>query len=335
MYETRIKELKQSDKENTNLKAKVTKLRNDIEEIKKKVQIITNTQYILSAEDISSENLEQNLQDNSSKQIGLQCNETPIYNIVDNASIPDELNDIPGSNISDNIFSETKPYENKEIKFLEQLHKEHIKINTKQAKVKEIRSWYKYRNHFEKRFDDNLPKNKRNNKLSCDLASGKIYDEMLQYFSVHDQKSRTHVTESTLKSKNVGFNPISDNQNHTTKPSSSKDVSNIEVDIPTETSQVFNSKGKLSISSDSSPENDQDLKLPEVEINTSTEDTEDEDNNKESSDDDNSDDEGSFNSNDDDVVFLMMMMKVIITIFNPKSFLKATLGLLLYPYHKL
>ncbi|KAF0388108.1 hypothetical protein F8M41_011130 [Gigaspora margarita] len=140
MYETRIKELKQSDKENTNLKAKVTKLRNDIEEIKKKVQIITNTQYILSAEDISSENLEQNLQDNSSKQIGLQCNETPIYNIVDNASIPDELNDIPGSNISDNIFSETKPYENKEIKFLEQLHKEHISNEIRERNQKKLKS---------------------------------------------------------------------------------------------------------------------------------------------------------------------------------------------------
>ncbi|CAG8786054.1 13723_t:CDS:1, partial [Gigaspora rosea] len=58
---------------------------------------------------------------------------------------------------------------------------------------------------------------------------------------------------STLKSKNVGFNPTRDNKNHTIKPSSSKDVSNIEVNMPTETSQAFNS------------ENDQDLKLPEVE----------------------------------------------------------------------
>ncbi|CAG8738853.1 3254_t:CDS:2, partial [Dentiscutata erythropus] len=46
--------------------------------------------------------------------------------------------------------------------------------------------------------------------------------------------------------------------------------------------------------------NDQDLKLLEVEVNTSTEDTEDEDDNKESSDDDNSDDEDSFNNNEDD-----------------------------------
>ncbi|CAG8841121.1 20562_t:CDS:1, partial [Racocetra persica] len=156
-------------------------------------------------------------------------------------------------------------------------------INTIQAKVEEIRSWYKYRKHFEKRLDD-LPENKRNDKRACDLASGGIYDKMLQYLSgisraslrkrtqrtkpiyklfsaigedkisriksysanklskltdkqidiiinhyttkilVRDQKSRTHVTESTLKS---GFN-LSDNKNHTTKPSSLKDVSNIE-----------------------------------------------------------------------------------------------------------
>ncbi|CAG8850823.1 933_t:CDS:1, partial [Racocetra persica] len=62
----------------------------------------------------------------------------------------------------------------------------------------------------------------------------------------------------------------------------------------------FNSKDKVSILSDSSPENDQDLKLLEVEVNTSTEDTEDEDDNKESSDDDNSEHEGSFNNNEDD-----------------------------------
>ncbi|CAG8766750.1 14686_t:CDS:1, partial [Dentiscutata heterogama] len=62
---------------NINLKDEVMKLRNDIEEIKKKDQIITNTQDILSTEDISSENLERSPQDNSSKQIDLQCDETP------------------------------------------------------------------------------------------------------------------------------------------------------------------------------------------------------------------------------------------------------------------
>ncbi|CAG8821261.1 33941_t:CDS:2, partial [Racocetra persica] len=65
------------------------------------------------------------------------------------------------------------------------------------------------------------------------------------------------------------------------------------------TFHAFNSKDKVSISSDSSPENDQDLKLPKVEVNTSTKDTEDEDDNKESSDDDNSENEGSFNNNED------------------------------------
>ncbi|CAG8739007.1 14334_t:CDS:1 [Cetraspora pellucida] len=57
-YEIKIKKLEQSNKMNINLKDKVMKLRNDIEEIKKKDQIITNTQNILSTEDILSENLE-------------------------------------------------------------------------------------------------------------------------------------------------------------------------------------------------------------------------------------------------------------------------------------
>ncbi|CAG8534785.1 32919_t:CDS:2, partial [Racocetra persica] len=69
------------------------------------------------------------------------------------------------------------------------------------------------------------------------------------------------------------------------------------------TSHTFNSKNKISILSNSSPENDQDLKLPEVKVNTFTKDTEDEDDNKESSNDDNSDDEGSFNNNKDDREF--------------------------------
>ncbi|KAF0558593.1 hypothetical protein F8M41_008515 [Gigaspora margarita] len=71
-YEIRIKKLEQNNKENINLKDEVMKLRNDIEEIKKKDQIVTNTQDVLSTEDISSENLERSPQDNSSKQI--DCN---------------------------------------------------------------------------------------------------------------------------------------------------------------------------------------------------------------------------------------------------------------------
>ncbi|CAG8625959.1 9627_t:CDS:2 [Gigaspora rosea] len=37
--------------------------------------------------------------------------------------------------------------------------------------------------HFEKRLDDILPENQRNDKRAYDLASGQIYDEMLQYLS--------------------------------------------------------------------------------------------------------------------------------------------------------
>jgi len=58
--------------------------------------------------------------------------------------------------------------------------------NTKRAKVEEITSWYQYSNrkHFEKRLDDILSENQRNDKRAYDLASGQIYDEMLQYLSV-------------------------------------------------------------------------------------------------------------------------------------------------------
>ncbi|CAG8595636.1 6244_t:CDS:2, partial [Acaulospora morrowiae] len=55
----------------------------------KKDQIVNN---IPSTEDISSENLEQNPQDDSSKQIDLRCDENLTYNIVDNASNSDEPN---------------------------------------------------------------------------------------------------------------------------------------------------------------------------------------------------------------------------------------------------
>ncbi|CAG8515620.1 12770_t:CDS:2, partial [Cetraspora pellucida] len=74
----------------------------------------------------------------------------------------------------------------------------------------------------------------------------------------------------------------------------------LSVNIPTETTHVFNLKDKISISSNSSPENNQYLKLPKVEVNTSTEDTKNEDDNKESFDDNNSDNEDSFNNNKDD-----------------------------------
>ncbi|CAG8827416.1 1128_t:CDS:1, partial [Dentiscutata erythropus] len=66
---------------------------------------------------------------------------------------------------------------------------------------------------------------------------------------VCDQKSRTHITESTLKS---GFNP-SDNKNYMTKPSSLKDVSNIKVSIPTESSHTPSSEDMISEDNKSLP----------------------------------------------------------------------------------
>ncbi|CAJ0833942.1 13287_t:CDS:2 [Entrophospora sp. SA101] len=69
--------------------------------------------------------------------------------------------------------------------------------NTKRAKVEEITSWYQYRKHFEKRLDDILPENQRNDKRAYDLASGQIYDEMLQYLS--DDKIKRIKTYSANK----------------------------------------------------------------------------------------------------------------------------------------
>ncbi|CAG8714479.1 4125_t:CDS:2 [Cetraspora pellucida] len=301
-----IAEIDKLRRENVNIKAENTRLKQAIEEnVKYEAEYEIRIKKL--EQNISSENLERSPQDNSSKQIDLQCDETPVYNIVDNASNFDEFNDAPDSNISDscgapllrnNTFSETKPYKNKEIKFLERVHKEHIsneirernqknlrsqdpilkpsdlsyndqnlekaesrdcvsseqntetqeikeseidiqpliqelfletskedcikivniedsisdsttiklvhlfkkislaEINTIQAKVEEIRSWYKYRKHFEKRLDD-LPENKRNDKRACDLASGGIYDEMLQYLSGISHASLRKRTQRT------------------------------------------------------------------------------------------------------------------------------------------
>ncbi|CAG8795558.1 25456_t:CDS:2, partial [Racocetra persica] len=72
------------------------------------------------------------------------------------------------------------------------------------AKLEEITSWYQYRKYFKKRLDDILPENQRNDKRANDLASGQIYDEMLQYLSAQLEKiklselnltSHTHTTE--------------------------------------------------------------------------------------------------------------------------------------------
>jgi len=69
--------------------------------------------------------------------------------------------------------------------------------NIKRAKVEKITSWYQYRKHFEKRLDDILPENQRNDKRAYDLASGQIYDEMLQYLSGISRVSLRKRTQRT------------------------------------------------------------------------------------------------------------------------------------------
>ncbi|CAG8842746.1 39610_t:CDS:1, partial [Gigaspora margarita] len=88
---------------NTELEAEVAKLRHDIEEIKKKDQTISNIQDALSTEEILSTS-----SDN-----------------VSNSNNSNELN-VPNSDISDNTFSETKSLKDKEIEFLERVHKETV-----------------------------------------------------------------------------------------------------------------------------------------------------------------------------------------------------------------
>jgi hypothetical protein len=60
-------------------------------------------------------------------------------------------------------------------------------INNIRAKQDEIMSWYCYRKYFEKRHSEILPGILKNglitNKKAYELASGQIYDEMLQYLS--------------------------------------------------------------------------------------------------------------------------------------------------------
>ncbi|CAI2197155.1 16995_t:CDS:2, partial [Funneliformis geosporum] len=60
-------------------------------------------------------------------------------------------------------------------------------INVEETKQDEIMSWYCYRKYFEKRHSEILPGILKNglvmNKKAYELASGQIYDEMLQYLS--------------------------------------------------------------------------------------------------------------------------------------------------------
>ncbi|CAG8473710.1 718_t:CDS:2 [Racocetra fulgida] len=68
-YEIRIKKLEQSNKENINFKDKVMKLRNDIEKIKKKDQIVTNIQNALSTEEILFTSFDNTSNSNNSNEL--------------------------------------------------------------------------------------------------------------------------------------------------------------------------------------------------------------------------------------------------------------------------
>ncbi|CAG8732333.1 17585_t:CDS:1, partial [Racocetra fulgida] len=95
---------------NTELEAEIAKLRHDIEEIKKKDQTITNTQDAFSTEEISSTS-------------------------SDNVSNSNELNNISNSDVSDNTFSETKSFKDREIEFLERVHKEQVRNGIREKKL--------------------------------------------------------------------------------------------------------------------------------------------------------------------------------------------------------
>ncbi|CAG8468058.1 8641_t:CDS:2, partial [Cetraspora pellucida] len=65
---------------------------------------------------------------------------------------------------------------------------------------------YQYRKYFEKRLDDILSENQRNNKRVNDLASGQIYDEMLQYLSACEEAKKTlPETEISEKTKEISI----------------------------------------------------------------------------------------------------------------------------------
>ncbi|CAG8505170.1 5116_t:CDS:2, partial [Scutellospora calospora] len=82
------------------------------------------------------------------------------------------------------------------------------------------------------------------NKLS--KLTDKQIDVIINYYTtkilVRDQKFRTYMTESTLKSR---FNP-SNNKNHMTKLSSLKDVSNIKASISAKSSHASSSEDIIS-----------------------------------------------------------------------------------------
>ncbi|CAG8779631.1 33770_t:CDS:2, partial [Gigaspora margarita] len=127
-------------RENVNTKAKNTRLKQAIEENAKREAEYEIRIKKLEQSNKENINLKDNPEENSSKQIDLQCDKTPVYNIVDNTSNFDEFNDALDSNISDNTFSKTKPYKNKEIKFLKRVHKEHISNKIRERNQKKLRS---------------------------------------------------------------------------------------------------------------------------------------------------------------------------------------------------
>ena len=77
-------------------------------------------------------------------------------------------------------------------------------IRTIRAKQDEIMSWYCYRKYFEKRHSEILPGILNNgvitNKKAYELASGQIYDEMLQYLS---GVSRVNLRKKTQLTKPI------------------------------------------------------------------------------------------------------------------------------------
>ncbi|KAF0500574.1 crinkler family protein [Gigaspora margarita] len=122
-HESRFIKLEQNDKdtatENDELKSRVTKLEQQLQNNSDNID--TNPKTL---EDGTKENNKSLVvapckpnTNNTLEQINLQSDDTPASNVSDISSNSDKFNNAPNSNIS---------FENKEIKFLEQVHKEHI-----------------------------------------------------------------------------------------------------------------------------------------------------------------------------------------------------------------
>ncbi|CAG8530251.1 7709_t:CDS:1 [Cetraspora pellucida] len=133
--------IEQTSKENAELKARVLKLE------QKQLQNEEKNNYIAKLDEDTKEinrslvNITSTKTENSNdthERIDLRCDEseargyatnTPASDITNNTFSKlseNEHNNVPNSNVSDNAFSETKSFENKEIEFLERVHKEQI-----------------------------------------------------------------------------------------------------------------------------------------------------------------------------------------------------------------